>query len=74
MAVLHRHTYDLSLGRKIALQRQYWRIRGSFVSSFLDLAWQQYSGGERSKALRSLFYAFRASPIHSLLHIYRQRG
>ena len=61
-----RHTRSLSLLKQLKLRPILWRHRGAWASGFLMYAQMNYTNGEYRRAYRSLYYAFRCSPLHAL--------
>jgi glycosyltransferase involved in cell wall biosynthesis len=67
LTIFHRHTKPLGFIKRIKLQPILWRHRGWWASNFLDYARVNYTKGERRRAYRSLYYAFRCSPPHAII-------
>jgi hypothetical protein len=72
LTIFHRHTRQLEFLKRIKLQPILWRHRGWWASNFLDYARINSIKGERKRAYRSLYYAFRCSPVHTLIGCLRQ--
>jgi len=69
--IFHRHTGHLPFADWLRLRPILWRHRGWWASQFVGQAQLNHENGERSRALRSLLYAFRCSPPHALLNCIR---
>jgi glycosyltransferase involved in cell wall biosynthesis len=67
MTIFHRHTKPLGFIKRLKLQPILWRHRGWWASNFLDYARMNYASGEHIRAYKSLYYAFRCAPAHTLL-------
>lgn len=67
VTIFHRHTRPLGLAKRLRLQPILWRHRGWWATVFLQYAGQNWADGERGRAYRSLYYAFRCSVPHALL-------
>ncbi|MBS1966682.1 MAG: glycosyltransferase family 2 protein [Chloroflexi bacterium SZAS-1] len=67
VTIFNRHTKTLGLRKRLRVQPILWRHRGWWASNFLDYARQHAAAGARTRAYRSLYYAFRCSLPHALL-------
>lgn len=67
LTIFHRHTRRLGWLKQLRLQPIVWRHRGWWAATFLQYAGQNWAIGARSRAYRSLYYAFRCSAPHALL-------
>jgi glycosyltransferase involved in cell wall biosynthesis len=68
--IFNRHTRDLGLLKRLRLRPILWSHRGWWATAyFLTYARMNFENGERGRALRSFYYAFRASFVHTLLHL-----
>jgi len=67
LTIFHRHTKPLGVIKRLQLRPILWRTRGLWAWSFLNFARINYTNGERRRAYRSVYYAFRCSPPHALL-------
>jgi glycosyltransferase involved in cell wall biosynthesis len=65
--IFHRHTKSLGVVKRLKLRPILWRHRGWWAGNFLDYARLNYAAGEYKRAYRSLYYAFRCSPPHTLI-------
>ncbi len=65
------NTQHLPLVERIRLRPVLWRMRGWNASVFVRYARMNWASGERVRAIRSLGYAFRWSPLHTPLNIIR---
>jgi hypothetical protein len=72
LTIFHRHTRPLGFLKRLKLQPILWRHRGWWASNFLDYARINFTKGERKRAYRSLYYAFRCSPAHMLIGCLRR--
>ena len=66
ITVFRRHTRDLPLAQRLRLEPILWRHRGWWASQFLGYAQANAAAGNPQRAYRSLWYAFRCSPVHAL--------
>jgi glycosyltransferase involved in cell wall biosynthesis len=69
--VFLRHVQKLPLRKRLALTRVFWKHRGRWSADFLRFARERLASGERQRALRCLYYAFRASPVHTAMNVVR---
>lgn len=69
--IFYRHTRPLGLLKRLRLQPILFRHRGAWAVGFLRAARTNYVNGERKRAYRSLYYAFRCSPIHTVYNFLR---
>jgi hypothetical protein len=67
ITIFHRHVNSLGFIKRMRLQPILWRHRGWWAGNFLNYARMNYAKGERKRAYRSLYYAFRCSPPHALI-------
>ncbi|HEU5012314.1 MAG TPA: glycosyltransferase family A protein [Roseiflexaceae bacterium] len=68
ITIFHRHTRPLGLLRRLQLRPILWRHRGWWATFyFLRFAHMHYAAGEYKRAYRSLYYAVRCSPAHTVL-------
>ena len=67
LTIFHRHTRPFGFIKRMKLKPILWRHRGWWASNFLDYARINYAKGERRRAYRSLYYAFRCSPPHAAI-------
>jgi hypothetical protein len=70
--IFRRHTRDLPIATRLRLEQVLWRHRGGFSWNFLQSANTLYAEGKVDRALRSLLYAFRASPPHAIVNCLRK--
>jgi glycosyltransferase involved in cell wall biosynthesis len=66
LRAFHRHTHDLPTAKRLRLQRVIWAHRGALAAEFFHYAQYHSRRGNRSRALRCVGYAMRASPVHTL--------
>jgi glycosyltransferase involved in cell wall biosynthesis len=64
--VFQRRIRHLGRLRRLVLQRVIWQHRGWYCSQFLDDARQYKADGNRATALKCIYYALRASPLHAI--------
>lgn len=64
--IFKRHTKSLSLFKQIKLRPILWRHRGWWASQFLNFAHVHAGDGDKRRAYRSIYYAYRCSPLHAL--------
>lgn len=69
--IFKRHTRSLGLLQQLKLRPILWRHRGAWSYGFLMAAQMNYANGEHTRALRSLYYAFRCSPLHAVVNCLR---
>lgn len=72
VTIFNRHTRNLSLIQQIKLRPILWRHRGWWATFyFLTYSIMHFKNRNRSQALRSFYYACRASPPHVLFSLPR---
>ena len=64
--IFKRHTRSLGLFKQLQLRPILWQHRGWWASQFLHFARMHAASGNSQRAYRSLYYAFRCSPLHAL--------
>jgi glycosyltransferase involved in cell wall biosynthesis len=64
LRVFRRHTRDLSVARRIKLERVLWAHRGWYASLFVRNARYHAGRGDRTRAARCVRYAVLSSPVH----------
>ena len=69
--IFKHHTRFYTLIERVQLIPILWHHRGAWAYQFLAYAQFNYANGERKRAYRSLYYAFRCSPPHTLLNLVR---
>jgi glycosyltransferase involved in cell wall biosynthesis len=72
--VFQRHVQKLPIAKRLKLNRVLWKHRGHWSASFFGIARSQLANGDKRRALRSTYYALRASPIHLALAAMRALG
>ncbi len=65
------NTQHLPLVERIRLRPVLWRMRGWNASVFVRYARMNWAAGERVRAIQSLGYAIRWSPLHTPLNVVR---
>lgn len=65
------NTQHLPLRRRIELEPVLWRLRGWNCSQFVRYAMMNLRAGDHRRAVRSLWYATRWSPIHMPINVVR---
>jgi glycosyltransferase involved in cell wall biosynthesis len=70
--IFARHTRTLPLRRRVRLWPILWRHQGWYAGVFVIHAERNWRNGERRRAARSLGYAARISPIHTLAELARR--
>ena len=66
LKIFRRHTRSLSIIKRVQLSPILWSHRGWWAGHLLKFAQINYNKGQRKRAYRSLYYAFRCSPPHAL--------
>ncbi|MCB0965239.1 MAG: glycosyltransferase [Ilumatobacter sp.] len=72
--IFRRHTGDLPVVDRVRLRPVMWRHRGWCTSMFLNHAHDNWCAGDRHRALTSLGYAVRTSPVHVVVEGGRRIG
>lgn len=67
--VFHRHTRHMGAFQRLLLQRVIWNHRGWYSAIFLTNARHYFARGARQSALRCIWYALQASPVHSMVNL-----
>lgn len=63
--IFDQHVRKLPLSKRAKLSLVLLRHRGQWCSSFMGYARDRFAQGERRRALRNVYYALRASPLHT---------
>jgi glycosyltransferase involved in cell wall biosynthesis len=72
--IFRRHAQKLPLGKRAKLEAVLWKHRGQWSSNFVGIARAHLASGDKRRALRSTYYALRASPVHVALAALRSFG
>ena len=70
--IFRRHTAPLPFIDRVRLEPTLWRHRGWCSSIFLNYAQDNWRNAERRRAARSLGYAVRVSPVHTVTELIRR--
>lgn len=70
--IYRRHTASLPFVDRVRLEPTLWRHRGWCSSVFLNHAQKNWRHGDRRRAARSVMYAVRASPAHTVAEASRR--
>jgi glycosyltransferase involved in cell wall biosynthesis len=65
--VFRRHARKLTLEKRIRVEKILWKHRGQWSASFFGMARSRHESGDKWRALRSTYYALRASPLHAVV-------
>lgn len=70
ITIFNRHTRDLGLIKRLKLRPILWRHRGWWATAyFLTYARMNFQNGNRERGMRSVYYACRASLVHTIIHL-----
>lgn len=72
--IFRRHTDDLPMIERLRLRPVMWKHKGWCTSIFLNHAQDNWSAGDRRRALTSLGYAARTSAVHLVVEGSRRAG